>query len=169
VIDNLVREKNNIIFVPSTDKLLVTQLFNSLSNVLVKPVYEDYRVMIIGMEEWLGYDNIDLEYFQKLNVCVPVSQFVDDQDSLVRNFTRKYVNVNKTYPSKNAFLGFDLAYLFGREVMQHKDILSGNIMSRQHRGISLDCKFLKTGLESGYENKNIYLLQFKDYTLSRIY
>ena len=78
IVANLQLNKNNVIFVPASDQTFVTNLFNLLSNTLNKKDYEDYKITLIGMEEWMYYENIDLEYFQQLNVhfCSTKFKFV---------------------------------------------------------------------------------------------
>ena len=61
--------KNNVIFIPASNQTFITNLFNYLTTTLNKQTYEDYKVTLIGMEEWVKYENIDLEYFQKLNLA----------------------------------------------------------------------------------------------------
>lgn len=168
VVSNLKPNKNNVIFVPTSDQTFVTTLFNYLTTTLNKRDYKDYQVTLIGLEEWMKYENIDLEYFQKLNVHYCSASFIDYKDSLTSNFIDNYKIKTETYPSNNTFLGFDLAYYFGNNFVNQGTLFS-LVSLEEYKGMSIDFNFFKTGIESGFENTNSHLLRFEDYTLKRVY
>ena len=167
IVSALKMDKNNVIFVPASDQTFVTNLFNYLAVTLNKKVYKDYKITIIGMEEWMKYENIDLEYFQKLNVHYCSTRFVDDKDSIVTGFMENYIETRKTYPSNNTLLGFDLAYYLGNNFINNGTLFSATSLNL-YKGMSIDLNFFKTGIESGFENKSAFLLRFDDFTLKRI-
>jgi hypothetical protein len=167
VISNLKMDKNNVIFVPASDQTFITNLFSLLSTTLNKTNYKDCKVTLFGIEEWKDYENIDLEYFQKLNVHYCSTKFINYQDSLTAKFIDTYKEKTATYPSNNSFLGFDIAYCFGNNFIQYGTVFSEAALEPKY-GMSINLNFFKTGIESGFENKNAYLLRFKDYELKRI-
>ncbi|MEJ6735856.1 MAG: LysM peptidoglycan-binding domain-containing protein [Flavobacteriales bacterium] len=164
IVSHLHPTKNNVIFVPTTDQFFVTNLFRVLTTTLNKKSYKDYRVTLLGLEEWMNFENIDLSYFQILNVHYCSARFINDEGSLVKSFVKKYVKQKETYPSKNTFLGFDLGYCFGNNLI-HNGILFSAVSLKEFKGLSINLKFFKTGLESGFENTNSFLLRFDDYML----
>ena len=168
IVSQLKRDKNNVIFVPTSNQSFVANMFSYLTTTLNKRDYKDFRVTIIGFEEWMKFENIDLEYFQKLNVHYCSSRYINTQDSLINGFMKNYINKTETYPSNNTLLGFDLAYYFGNNFMNQGTLFSP-VSLQEYHGISIDLNFFKTGIESGFENTNSYLLRFDDYTLKRIY
>ena len=167
VISNLKMDKNNVIFVPASDQTFVTNLFSLLSTTINKTEYKDCKVTLIGLEEWKNYENIDLEYFQKLNVHFCSTKFINYQDSLTANFIDAYKEKTATYPSYYSFLGFDIAYCFGNNFIQYGTVFSEAALEPKD-GMSINLNFFKTGIESGFENKNAYLLRFENYELKRI-
>lgn len=167
VVANLKLEKNNVIFVPASDQTFVTNLFNLLSTTLNKTDYKECKVTLIGLEEWRKYENIDLEYFQRLGVHFCSTKFINYKDSLTANFIDDYKEKITAYPSKYSFLGFDIAYYFGSNFIQHGTVFSPAALT-QKTGMSIHLNFFKTGIESGFENKSSYLLRFEDYELKRI-
>ncbi len=167
VVANLRRDKNNVIFVPVTEQTFVTSLFSLLSTTLNKRNYKDYRITLIGLEEWIKFENIDLEYFQQLNVHYCDERYIDYNDSLTSLFINNYVQKNETYPSSNTLLGFDLAYYFGGN-LKHNGTLFSEESLKYYQGMSIQFNFLKTGVESGYENTGTNILRFYDYTIERI-
>lgn len=158
-------EKHNVIFVPSTDQIFITNLLNQLISVLNQEDAPDYQVTLVGLEEWLRYENIDLDYFQELNVYLPVSEYIDYNDYKIKQLTQEYMNRFETYPSKIAFSGFDLAYYFGTSLAKDGTVFKH---SEEFQGNSINLDFFKTGIESGYENQHTFMLRFNNYTLERI-
>ena len=167
VVSNLHPTKNNVIFVPTTDRTFITNLFSVLATTLNQKNYQEYRVTLLGLEEWMKFENIDLSYFQTLNVHYSSARFINDEDSLVASFVKKYTKQEETYPSKNTFLGFDLAYYFGTNLSQNGTVFSSQSLA-EFKGYSINLNFFKTGVESGFENTNSFLLKFDDFTLKRV-
>ena len=165
---HLKKHQNNVIFVPSSNATFITNLFNYLVNTLNKKEYENCEVTLIGIEEWLKYENIDLEYFERLNVHVLVSQYINYEDSLTHQFIKDYVDLNKTYPSKTTFLGRDIASYFGSAFKEFGTVFFDDSVYFSPRLLSSQFSFFKTGIESGYENTHSYVLRFKDYELMKV-
>jgi len=169
IFNQLQKDKNNILLLPIRDANYIANLFNYLVTNLNSKQYKNYKITIVGMEEWLQYENIDLEYFQKLNVYLPVTKFVNYNDSCCTKFIDNYINKYNIYPSNNALLGFDIGYYFASAIKKGGSvnyyIRNNNIIS----GKVIDFNFYKTGLESGYENKSSAILKFENYHLVKIY
>lgn len=166
VVSNLHPTKNNVIFVPTTDQTFITNLFSELTTTLNKKSHQEYSVTLLGLEEWMSFENIDLPYFQTLNVHYCSARFINEEDSLVSSFVNKYVKQHETYPSKNTFLGFDLMYYLGNNLINNGTMFSSNAL-REFKGLSINLKFFKTGVESGFENTDSFLLKFDDFTLKK--
>ncbi|MDB4534108.1 LysM peptidoglycan-binding domain-containing protein [Vicingaceae bacterium] len=167
IVTNLKLNQNNVIFVPASDQTFITNLFSLLSTTLNKKIYKDCKVTLVGVEEWMNYENIDLEYFQRLNVHFCATKFIDYNDSITSVFAKKYVNKFETYPSKYTFLGFDIGYYFGDGFISEGTVFSKSRIE-ENSGRSINLNFFKTGIESGFENQNSFLLRFEDYELKRI-
>lgn len=167
VVANLKLNQNNVIFVPTSDQSTVTNLFSYLITTLNKRNYKDYKVTLIGLEEWMDFTNIDMEYFQRLNVHYSTAQYINEEDSLTNHFIENYIEEKNVYPDKNALLGFDIGYYFANYFNNYGAIISPNYLS-SYQGKSIKIDFFKTGIESGYENNSINLLYFNDYILKKL-
>ncbi|MDF1672107.1 MAG: LysM peptidoglycan-binding domain-containing protein [Vicingaceae bacterium] len=159
--------KNNVIFAPTTSQIEVTSLFSYLITTLNKRDYKNYKVTIIGLEEWDEFENIDMDYFQRLNVHYCSSQYINCQDSLNNQFLTNYINDKGVYPSDYTLLGFDIAYYFGDYFNNYGVNISSGMLPRYY-GKSIQFNFFKTGIESGYENKDLSLLRFYDYSIDKV-
>lgn len=169
IVTHFKSDRNNVLFIPVVDQTYITNLFNYLVTILSKNDYKNYQVTIIGQEEWLNYENIDLEYFQKLNVHLPVTQYINYSDSMTNIIVERCIKKLGIYPSKNTMLGYDLAYFFGDHFKEFGTLNGYYNSLAVKKGISLKADFQKTGLESGYENKSTCILKFDDYTLMKVY
>jgi len=162
--------KNNVVFVPSINQSYITDLFNYLVTNLSKRDYKDYQVTLIGLEEWLNFENIELTSFEMLHVYLPVNNFVNEKDSITATVIKGYIAENETYPSKTTLLGYDIATYFGTALLNYGTIKHPAIYSSYKRtGTSTQFNFHKTGIESGYENKSCYIMNFRNFELVRVY
>jgi LysM repeat protein len=168
VVSNLNLNKNNVIFVPTSNQTFITNLFNHLTTTLNKRDYKNCKITLIGLEEWMNYDNIDLEYFEQLNVHYCSTRNINYEDSITSDFIEDYIEKMETYPSENTFLGFDMAYYFGENLVDQGSLFSSESL-KPSKGMSISLNFFKTGIESGYENTSSHILYFNDYRLNRIY
>lgn len=162
--------KNNVIFVPSSKQAYITDLFSYLTSTLNRREYEDYTVTLIGLEEWLTYENIELTSFDLLNVYLPVHSYINYNDSTTANVINKFIVEREFYPSTVSLLGFDMAYYFGTCLMNYGTIINPVITnSYNHKGISMNFNFRKTGIESGFENQSSFLIHYQNLELVRVY
>ncbi len=159
--------KNNVVFIPNSNQSFVTSLFSYLITTLNKRGYEDYKVTLIGLEEWVKFENIDLDYFQRLNVHYCNPQNINEEDSLTQDFITGYIETNNTYPSNNSILGYDIGQFFGNYFIQYGTVFSESI-TQPYQGKSITIHFMKTGIESGFENKTTNLLRFYDYSIQKL-
>ena len=166
IVSHLKLNGNNVIFIPTTNSTFITNLFISLTSKLTSKDYNNCTITLIGLEEWLQFESIDLEYFQTLNVHLSVNNFVDFENQLTKDITEKYYNKFKTFPSTNSFLGFDIASYFMTNFINNGAVYKPNSTNQL---ISTNFNFFKTGIESGYENTYTRLVKFDNYTLKIVY
>lgn len=156
----ILKDKRNVLFVPTENRTFVTNLFSYLANLLHKPEYEGCEIVLLGLEKWSMFsETIDLDYFEMLNVHIPIFQYVDYHLPSTKEMIKKYVDLTKTYPTKNAFLGYDLMQYFGNNLKQLGSLNSSFLKQQISTGID----FVKTGIESGYENRHLFIAKFSNY------
>lgn len=164
---HLKSNSNNVIFLPTTNSTFITNLFTALITRLNSKEYSDCIVTLIGLEEWMQFENIDIEYFQRLNVHLAVNQFVDYEDESTKIVIKKYHEKTETYPTNNSFLGFDIASYFGSNFIKSGSVFSNE--TNANKRISTQFSFFKTGVESGYENTYTRMIKFENYQLKIVY
>ena len=166
IVAHLKLNGNNVIFIPTTNSTFITNLFISLTSKLNSRDYSNCKITLIGLEEWLQFESIDLEYFQTLNVHLSVNNFVDFENQLTKDVTDKYYKKFETFPTSNSFLGFDIASYFMTNLINNGVVYKPNSTNQL---ISTNFNFFKTGIESGYENTYTRLVKFDNYTLKIVY
>tara|TARA_B100001109_G_C18864147_1_gene475899 strand:- start:2683 stop:4500 length:1818 start_codon:yes stop_codon:yes gene_type:complete len=156
-------EKLNVLVVPSEDQAFVTQLMTMLN------LEDDYQFLLLGMEAWRDFDNIDVAYLQKLNVHIVVPDFIDYDHEAMKLFEKKFVEEHNLLPEKYTFLGYDVGMYY--LTLLHEYGLNFEVMFLGYQAEFLTHKFefFKTGIESGYENRSMYLLKYEDFKLKRLY
>ena len=147
-----------------------------VSNVLRKiNVSKGYNnVVVYGLPQWMNFNRISADYFERLNVHVSSSNFTDSQASNIRFFKQDFYNKYGTIPTEEAFLGYDTVLYFGR--MIHKYGTRFQYLIDQEEVESLHTTFAfepvmdatTTGGEDftkveRFENKFVNILKFENY------
>lgn len=135
---------------------------------------EGESIVVYGMPMWMDYDQIDFEYYDRLNVHVSSASYIDKNDERVRQFNRQFFDTYGTIPGEEAYLGYDVMLYFGK--MLHKygkdfpsridqetyDVLHGRF---EFDRVVLDPEKHRENLNyyDQLENTFVYILEFKDY------
>ncbi len=162
LMSKLAEDTLNILVVPSQDKVFASDLLTRLNN-----MKEERDIIIYGLEDWLGYESIDIAYKHQFRLHVATDHHIDHDAPETMNMIRRYRKVHATDPDRYAFLGYDIGLYyftgllqFGLDFPEHFDQVSAHPL---HIGFD----YYKTGVQSGYENQHIFILRYEDYDLKR--
>jgi LysM repeat protein len=155
----------NIIYIPSSDQATVTGIISKLSLKAKK-----YRMVVIGMPSWRRYDNIDLEYFHRLNTHTYTNAYVDYSSISVNNFIREYRFMYKAEPSNPfSYLGFDATYYFIHAIQKYGKEVIECIPNFKMKLLQTEFNFDRLSPESGFENKTVFIIKYlPDFTIVKI-
>ncbi len=153
----------NCLVVPSDDQAFVTNLLTKLS------LQEDYRFKVFGLQAWEAYDNIEVDYLQSLNVHLVVTEYTNEQSKDVIAFNRHFMKTFQMVPDQFAFLGFDVGYYYLQLMKEYGTNFEVMFAEMQQELLSRKFNFIKTGIESGYENHSTYLIRYKDFRKERVH
>lgn len=163
------KEMLNVIVLPSSDLAYVSHFFTMMAG-LRENTYKDYRFLIFGMEEWINFDDITIQHKHNYDVHVTSSYYIDYKDTVnTKSFIMAYRKANKGKdPGKFSHMGFDVAYYYLTGMMYYGTGFAQQygVLPKQET-VYTDFKFRKTGTESGFENQNVYILQFSNFNLIR--
>lgn len=75
-------------------------------------------VVVYGMPQWMLYETVDYELFERLNVHISNSSFLDPLSTAVQIFRRRFYDRYGAVPKEEAYLGYDVTLFSGRMLQQ---------------------------------------------------
>lgn len=172
----LVEGRDDLAFViPSwADETFVYSFLREL-DVVCEP---EQRVVVYGMPQWVNYQHIDYDYYERFHVRVSSNIFIDDRDPDVIDFKRNYFERFGAIPNDPAFLGYDVTMYFGELLAQYgmnfQTVLDANASNVLHTRFDFQkvVEPTTTGAENlpveRYENDFVNILEFRDYRFERL-
>jgi hypothetical protein len=162
------KNKRLAVFIPSwSNQTYISTFLRNLS--LAQS--DSSQIRVYGMPQWLDFEFVDYEYFEKLNVHISSPIFIDHQDQNVKSFKSKYFNQYGVLPEKEAFLGHDIAEFFARLLKNYGTKFQYSLPYLDYQGLNTRFK-IKPILEldsagrsyiKRWENQYIHILEFKNY------
>ncbi|TFH50301.1 MAG: LysM peptidoglycan-binding domain-containing protein [Bacteroidia bacterium] len=123
-----------------------------------------YDIKLFGYPEIGDLETIDLRYFYDLELIILSESYIDYSRAAVNDFLRIFHKKFMTEPTAQSFAwrGFDMAYYFigglaleGRTFIQSLRVFNPELLS-------YDFGFIRAGFGSGFENRHMYILHYKD-------
>jgi ABC-type branched-subunit amino acid transport system substrate-binding protein len=146
----------------SNNQSPVTEFISKL-NVLA----DKYKIVLFGLQSWMGYDNLDYDYLNNLSLHMPANNFIDYENNDTKKFIKKFRDNYKTEPEMYAYQGFDATYFFVSQLQKNGTGFLKTIQDNKQEGLETNYNFMQHPSDSGFENKYVYILKFKDYKLTR--
>ncbi|MFI4963568.1 MAG: ABC transporter substrate-binding protein, partial [Legionellales bacterium] len=158
----ILEEKNNVIVAPYQNASFVAKLVNKLAN----SKYADHdSIILFGMHSWLNNDNLDMANLDTLNFHFPSNDFVNYSDSCTKGFIRTYRWNYYTEPSTFACQGFDITYFYVKLLGKYGTALQDHLSDTKYNGVHTSFDLRKVSDVGGYDNKAIYILEYKSYAV----
>ncbi|MCW3072102.1 MAG: hypothetical protein JWO44_1992 [Bacteroidetes bacterium] len=152
--------KRNIVVLPSNNQSYVTEFISKL-NVMK----EKYDIVLFGLQNWNSYDNLDLEYLNNLSLHTPANNFVDYDNGFAKQFIKTYRDRYKAEPENYSYQGFDVTYYFLDALQKNGKAFLNTLPANKQNGIETNFNFAQFPSDSGFENRYVYILKYKDYKL----
>lgn len=158
--------KTNVLIVPSNDVVYISSLLNNLNNLTNAWNGKDYDFTVIGTDEWIKLDAVDINYKLKFNVHVPSPVIVNFDDSTtVNGFIKPYRKKYGFDPDRFAMTGFDIGYFYlGGYLTEGKNFIN-RLEYYDLTMISNRFKLKPIAEGSGYLNSNVFILEYEDFQL----
>lgn len=153
-----VEARTNTLIIPSDDQAFVTRFMTMLY-----PLRQEYKLNVIALESILKFDNLELEYLDSLNVQLIATDFIDYHSNDFKHFDSQYFKEYGSLADKFSVLGFDVGMYYTQILKDYGKNFELMFLGFQYKGLGRKFEFFKTGIESGYENQSIYLLEFSNY------
>ena len=126
---------------------------------------KDYKIIIVGMESWIGYENLEINTIQNTQLHIPSNNYVDYANPETKKFIQRFRETYKTEPNKFAYEGYDIAMYHLLTLKNYGITFIENITEIKSNGINTQFNYFKTGTESGYENQKVFILKYQDFSL----
>lgn len=152
--------KVNIVILPSNNQSYVSDFISKL-NVL----RDKYNIVLFGLQSWNNYDNMDFEYLNNLSLHIPSNNYLDYENTATKQFIKNYRNKYQTEPEMYAFQGFDATYYFISSLKKYGGGFLKFMPENAYKGIETNFNFSQFPAESGFENKYVFILKYRDYKL----
>jgi ABC-type branched-subunit amino acid transport system substrate-binding protein len=156
----LVKDKMNVLVIPSTSQAFVTDLLRNLYGLADK-----YQITVYGMPAWMDYDNLDFEYLEALHFHFAAPYFVDYETPGVKRFIQRYRNVYGGDPTTFSFAGYDNTMFFLQQLKTTGTGFVPGVPAQKGEGLQQTFSFLRSDAESGYENIGLRIIHMSDYEL----
>ena len=127
-----------------------------------------YEVEVFGLENFLEYDDIDINLKLKYNLHVTSSSFIDYKNEEVIKFIKKYRAEYGTEPSKYAFIGFDVAFYHALALSNYGENYTAYYDNIQVPLLQTSYVLRRTDNASGFENQAVFILAYKDFELVKV-
>jgi hypothetical protein len=158
--------KVNYFLVISEDELYLTDLLTRLSRMKFS---KDHINTVIGLKKWIELENIDSDYLNRFNFMYPASNYIDYNNPELIKATEYYQNIYYTDPSDYFFIGIDLCNFYSNILKKYGKGFYKYLNAEKKSGLIMDFNFFSPSLKTGFENKSIRLIQYKDYQFSKIH
>lgn len=110
----LSKTDTTVIIIPSSKESFVRYMLRELS--LLR---RTYPIVVFGMPRWMAFDDIEPDYFEKTNVHISSSEFIDNTDPMVQSFKTNFFQKYGMPPLPEAYKGYDFMCYFGRLLKEH--------------------------------------------------
>lgn len=153
----------NYIVLPSHNQVFVSDMLTKLNSITDK-----YKIVVFGLDKLTEYENIDIKYLHQLQVHVASPAYFNYEDPAVLSFSKMFREKYKTEPGKFGFLGFDVTYYYLSALQKYGKNFYDYLPEYKMELLSVAFDFIKTGFESGCENKHVYILKYENFKLVRV-
>lgn len=156
-ISNLLHpSKKNIIVIPTNEQSVVTDIISKIY------FLNKENIILFGTEAWQAFDNIDLEYINKLELHWATYFYIDFESEKVKEWINKFRSKFATEPDNFAFQANDLAWYYIIALNNNGMTYPQNIENIKWGGMAGGFEFEKIE-EGGFENKSVSIIKIQDY------
>jgi LysM repeat protein/ABC-type branched-subunit amino acid transport system substrate-binding protein len=125
-------------------------------------------ISLMGFSSVTNLDNLDQEYLNLLNFHFAETSHLNYKDSLTRELTKHYQDLNMADPSEKYFEGYDIANYYLSHLKSQGPDFFLNLDKYDWNGVSTDFKFYRPDNETGFENKATTIYKYSNYQLQKI-
>lgn len=149
----------NIVIVPVEKEAQVMDIISKLHY-----YSKTYDIVVFGLPEWENFENVEMDIITNLQLHIPVTTFIDFEHWRVKSVYKRYKEVFKTEPTAFSLLGYDIATFFLHAMKEHGPnfykCLNDPMLNTYKKGLQTDFDFVRVNPNGGFENTNIFILNY---------
>lgn len=162
-------DQTNVIVLPTDDKAIVAYFITELKKLRNLEAYKEYKFTIVGMENWQDFNTIEDEVKVEFNWHFPSYKFDSFSDSLTKPWVRNFRFQYNLDPEFWGLTAFDMTYFFGKDLLDYgPNILKSIPEKANQQPLRNTMKFFSTGVDGGFENRALYMLEYRDFELKKV-
>jgi LysM repeat protein/ABC-type branched-subunit amino acid transport system substrate-binding protein len=153
-------DEENIVFIPPSNnrierEAILSKAINSLS-----ALSEEFKITLIGMNDYPTFKSINIEYFHKLNLHFVTPNFVDYNEPEVKSFIKNYRDKFLAEPNPFSYRGYDIAKFYIDAYRQNGRNFTNKISSVATNTLQSNFKPRRIKEFSGFMNKSLFVVNF---------
>ena len=181
IFKDTLRDKRNVVFIPSSDEAFVTSAISGIKGVdtimYIDSIYNggqdtaktfhdiQEEVTVIGLQEWLEYGSLDGSVMEQFRMHIMSDYHVDYQHLPTAAMVRQYRRKCYTEPDKYAIKGYDFTLLLGKLLASYGTYFQRYWHKQTFKGLHTAFHFDHKRGERGWQNYFLQKLLFQDFEL----
>lgn len=148
--------KYNYVIIPTNKEQLANQVLYR-----IKDTSQAQNITVLGFGQWFDFKTIDPSIWQRKNVSIVSTYFVDYSDTAVISFVTKYRERFGTEPTEEAIKGYDQGKYFTSLLLKNgRSLFSNNQEANEYKALHTRYLFEKDKTTGQYKNGYLNIIRF---------
>ncbi|MDX1445615.1 amino acid ABC transporter substrate-binding protein [Lishizhenia sp.] len=143
----------------SSDKAHAMRFLTTLNRVKNQRIHEDARVAVVGINDWMKFDDLSNYYKNRFQLHYASPNHLDYSTPSMQKFVLDYREAYNADPSKYAVQGFDVTYAYLSQYL---------LMRNVNEGLMNDIRLESRGVGNGTENGTCFILKQENFEIKRV-
>ena len=154
--------KKNVVVVFTNNQVYLQDFITQLASFSDKK-----EIVLIGFNSLTSIDNLDQEYLNKLHFHFATASHVDYEKPEIQLLLKHYREIYSVDPPSDYyyFQAFDIAHYYLTNLKAQGPSFFLNLDKRFGKGVSIDFKFYRPDVYTGFENRAMSIYKYDNYKL----
>jgi hypothetical protein len=162
-IERIRTNKRNIIILANKK-----ESFSSKLSAKLIPHSSKNELILFGLDDLKNYKNIEVDYWDSLNIHVASASSIKFGYPLADNFIKKYFKKFYAEPSDYAFTGFDFTFILLKQLLANKNYSHDKLVGNYFVGGMRDYQFEHNGEFNGISNTSVDVYKYSNYKFIKL-
>jgi LysM repeat protein/ABC-type branched-subunit amino acid transport system substrate-binding protein len=158
--NSLKADEENIVYIPPSNNRTEREAILSKAINSLYVLSEEYKITLVGMNDYPTFKSINTEYFHKLNLHFVTPNFIDYQEPEVKSFIKNYRNKFLTEPNPFSYRGYDIAKFFIEAYRENGRNFTKKITSFKTNTIQSNFRPKRLKEFSGFMNSSLFVVNY---------